>query len=286
MASTPPAVPAPEPGEGLALINPGRSVTFGEAMSWIPRSFRLFWRAPLMWILAILIFVVAAIVLQLAPIIGSIAVNILQPLYFAGFAAASRSLETGGDFEIEHLFAGFRTRSTSLIIVGAILMLGSLAILFVCLLMFMGFVGWAAITGFVGAIMSNNAQLAAEVIQGMWLPFLLVTLVSLLFFIPLLAAYWFAPYLVLMNGMKPVEAMKASLMACISNFLQMFVYSIAMLGLMIVVSIPVIIPILGWIFVAIAYLVLGMMSITGVYVSYRDIFTEEISRPDSATVTL
>jgi uncharacterized membrane protein len=286
MATTPPAVPAPDPGEGLALVMPGRGVTLGEALSWIPRSWKLFRQAPLMWILAVLIFVIAAVILQLAPIIGSIAVNLLQPLYFAGFAVACRRLEIGEDFEIEHLFAGFRTRSTDLIIVGAIMLVGSFAIMALCALMFVAFAGWAVVTGFIGAVMANNAHQAAELIMGLWLPFLLTVLVSLLFFIPLLAAYWYAPYLVLMNAVKPVAAMKASLMACIRNFFPMLVYGIAMFVLFIVVAIPAVVPILGWLVSALAYLVLFMMSVTAVYSSYRDIFTEEVSRPGGATVTL
>src|SRR5450631_1868063 len=169
MASTPPAAPAvtaPDPGEGLALVMPGRGVTFGEALSWIPRSWTFFRMAPLMWILAMLIFFVAAIILQLVPIIGSIAVSVLQPVYFAGFAVACRSLETEGDFEIEHVFAGFRTRSTDLIIVGAIYMLGSLAILAIFALVFIGFAGWAVVSGFVAAILSNDPQQAGKLIIG------------------------------------------------------------------------------------------------------------------------
>jgi hypothetical protein len=286
MASTPPAAPAPDPGEGLALVMPGRGVSIGEALSWIPRSWTLFRKAPLMWILAILIFFIAALILQLVPLVGSIAVSVLQPVYFAGFALACRSLETGGDFEIEHVFAGFRTRSTDLLIVGAIYTLGSFAILAIFAMVFIGFAGWAVVSGFVAAILANNTQEAAEVIQGMWLPFLLGMLFSMLLFIPLLAAYWFAPFLVFMNGVKAVAAMKASLMACIRNFFQMFVYGVAMVVLWIVLTVPVIVPILGWLVTAIAYVVLAMMSFIAVYPSYRDIFTEEVSRPESATVTL
>jgi hypothetical protein len=286
MASTPPSIPSPDPGEGLVLVMPGRSVSMGEALGWIPRSWTLFRKAPLMWILAMLIFFVVAIVLQLAPFIGSIAVNVLQPVYFAGFASAGRSLETGGEFEIEHLFAGFRTRSTDLLIVGAIYTLVSFGILAIFAMIFISFAGWAVVSGFFTAVMANNTQQAAEWLGSMWLPFMLAMLFALLLLIPLVASYWFAPYLVFMHGVKPVAAMKASLMACIRNFFQMAVYGVAMLVLWIVATIPVIVPILGWILTCLAYVVLVMISITGVYVSYRDIFTEETSRPESATVTL
>ena len=54
--------------------------------------------------------------------------------------------------------------------------------------MFIGFAGWAVVSGFVAAIMANNTQQAAELITGMWLPFLLAMLFALLLFVPLLAA--------------------------------------------------------------------------------------------------
>jgi len=282
-------VVAPQPAPldpGLELVLPGRSVTFGQALSWIPRSWTLFKGAPLMWIVSMLILFVGNVVLQFVPFVGMIATNLLQPVYMAGFAVACRSLETGGDFELEHVLSGFKTRSTDLIIIGALLLLGSLLIFVIFGLLFVGLVGWGTLTAFVEAAISNNPQHAAELIRDSWLRATLAFLVAMLFFIPLLAAYWFAPYLTLMHGVKPLAAMHASLMACIRNFFQMFVYGVAMLAIAILVSLPVIIPILGWIFMACAYFVLMMMSIAALYASYRDIFTEEVSRPASATVTL
>ncbi|HLX23923.1 MAG TPA: BPSS1780 family membrane protein [Usitatibacter sp.] len=271
---------------GLQLVLPGRSVTFGQALSWIPRSWTLFKKAPLMWILSLLILMVGNVVLQLVPVIGAIAVNLLQPVYMAGFAVACRSLETGGEFELEQILAGFKTRSTDLLIIGALLLLGMLVIVAVFGALFVALIGWAALSGLVDAVISNDPQRAADLVQGMWLPTLLAFLTAMLLVVPLMAAYWFAPYLTLMHAVKPVAAMKESLMACVRNFFQMFVYGLGMLVVGLVVALPAIIPILGWIFTMCAYLVLAMMSIAAIYTSYRDIFTEEVSRPAAATVTL
>jgi hypothetical protein len=280
--ATPPAPLDP----GLQLVMPGRSVTFGQAVSWVPRSWTLFKRAPLMWILALLILFVANAVLSFLPIIGTIAANLLQPLYMAGFAVACRSLETGGDFELGELLAGFKTRSTELLIIGALMLLGWVVIFALFMAIFVAFAGWAVLTGFVTALMANNPQQAGELLGGMWLPFLLAMLFALLLLVPLLAAYWYSPFLVLMHGVRPVAAMKASLMACIANFFQMAVYGIVMLVIGIAVSLAMIVPILGWVFAPCAWVVLILMSIAAIYTGYRDIFTEEVSRPPAATVTL
>jgi hypothetical protein len=272
---------------GLQLVLPGRSVTFGQALSWIPRSWTLFAKAPVMWIVAILIFFVANVVLVFVPLIGSIVANLLQPVYMAGFAVACRSLETGGDFDLDHMLAGFKTRSGDLIIIGALMMLGMLVIAAIFVALVVGFVGWAVISGFVQAAISNNQQEATELVQGAVLPFLLAFLSAMLLVVPLIAAYWFAPYLTLMHGVKPIAAMRASLMACIRNFFQMFVYGVGMLAAWVIAAIPVAFaPILGILFMIAAYIVLMMMSIAAMYTSYRDIFTDEVSRPASAMVTL
>lgn len=279
--------PPPAPLDpGLQLVMPGRSVTFGQAVSWVARSWSLVKRAPLMWVLSILILLVANAVLSFLPVIGTIAANLLQPVYLAGFAVACRSLENGGDFELDQLLTGFRTRSTELLIVGALMLLGWLVILSLFVTIFIAFAGWAVVSGFISALVANDPQQAGEMLGGMWLPFLLAMLFALLLLVPLLAAYWFAPYLVLMNGVRPLAAMKASLMACIVNFLQMAVYGIVMLVIGIVLSLAAIVPILGWIFVPCAWFVLVLMSIAAIYTSYRDIFTDEVSRPAAATVTL
>ena len=54
-------------------------------------------------------------------------------------------------------------------------------------------------------------------------------LVALGLSVPLMAAYWFAPALVMIHGMGPVAAMKESFFACFRNFIPFVLYGIAML---------------------------------------------------------
>src|SRR5438045_4210958 len=63
-------------------------------------------------------------------------------------------------------------------------------------------------------------------------------LTALALLLPLMAAYWFAPVLVVMHDLPPLEAMKASFFACFANFIPFLVYSILMIPLFILAAIP------------------------------------------------
>jgi len=97
------------------------------------------------------------------------------------------------------------------------------------------------------------------------LTILLGVLIALALLLPLMAAYWFAPVLVVMHDMQPLDAMKASFFATFTNFIPFLVYSILMIPLFILAAIPF----------GLGFLVVIPMLIASVYVSYREIFTEE-----------
>lgn len=235
---------------------PGRVVAAGAGWDWVVTGWSLFARAPLMWIIAIVVLVVLAIFVNVIPILGTLAFQLMQPVFTAGFVVGCRSLEKGGEFEIEHLVAGFSKHFVPLLVVGAITMLGWLAIL----LVFMAFVGMSLL----GALLTGDANMVANAIATSLVGMLIGTLICLALVVPLMAAYWFAPALVMLSGMAPLEAMKASLFACFRNFIPFLVYSIVMLLALIVAMIPFGLGLLVWIPVAIA----------STYAAYRAIFTD------------
>ena len=91
----------------------------------------------------------------------------------------------------------------------------------------------------------------------------LALLVALALMVPLLAAYWFAPALVVMHGLGPVEAMKQSFAGCMRNFVPFLVYGIVMTAFAMVAAIPLGLGFLVWIPLAVA----------STYAAYRGIFT-------------
>jgi uncharacterized membrane protein len=219
------------------------------------QGWRLFTRAPLMWILAILVWFVIAVVVHLLPVIGALAFQAVNAAIAAGFVVACRSLERGGEFELEHLFAGFRDRFVSLLVVGLLVMAGYVAI-FLVFGMFFGF-------SILGALMTGDPNAIASSIMASALTLALGGLVALALTIPLMAAFWFAPALVVMHGLGPVQAMKESFVGCLRNWIPFLVWSLVMTIFAIVAAIPVLLGYLVWIPLAIA----------STYAAYRDIYT-------------
>jgi uncharacterized membrane protein len=252
------AVPAPAAsGDDLQLTQPSRHLAAGAGVTWVSEGWKLFTKSPLMWIVAIVILFVLAIVAGLIPFIGQLAFQILSPVFSAGLVIACRSIEKGGEFELEHLFAGFRSpRLTNLVILGVIFLVAWVAVVVVV----MGAMGLS-----VGAaILAGDPENALQTIMASSMVILLGVLVMLALLVPILAAYWFAPALIVMNGLKPVDAMKESFIGSFRNFLAFLVYGIVMTVLAIVALIPLGLGMLVWV----------PLAITSTYASYRAIFTE------------
>jgi uncharacterized membrane protein len=249
------ATPLPA-GEDLALIMPGKTLPAGAGVSWVSEGWRLFTKAPLMWVVSVLVLIVLAVVAGIVPILGNIAFQMLSPVFSAGFVVAARSVEKGGEFELEHLFAGFKTRFVPLFIVGAIFTVAVFAVLLVGAV-FMGF-------GVFAAFMAGDPEQAAAALAGSLLSIALGLLIITALLLPLTMFYWFAPALVMMHDVKPVAAMKASFGACLRNFLPFLVYGIVMMVLAIVAMIPLGLGMLVWV----------PLAISSTYVAYREIFTE------------
>ena len=241
--------------EGPRLVEPPRGNPVGAGVEWIGEGWRLFARAPLMWVISIFVMLVIAIVVGIVPIIGSLALQVAQPVFLAGYVVACRSLETGGDFELEHLFAGFKKNFASLLIVGLVFLAGSIALLLVFAL-FAGF-------GILMAYMTGGMNDVYPALMASGMSILLGSLVMLALMVPLLMLYWFAPALVMMHDMAPWAAMKASFRGCLKNIVPFIVYGFVMMVLCIVALIPVFLGLLVWIPVAIA----------STYAAYRSIYT-------------
>lgn len=235
---------------------PGRGVSAGSGWDWVVEGWGLFAKAPLMWIIAIVLMLILAVLVNFIPILGTLAFQLMQPVFTGGFMAGTRALEKGGEFEIEHLVAGFSMRFVPLLVVGAITMLGWLAIL----LVFMVFAGMSLL----GALLTGDVDVVASAMATSLVGILIGALICLALVVPLMAAYWFAPALVMLSGMAPLEAMKASFFACFRNFIPFLVYSLVMLVALVVAMIPFGLGMLVWI----------PLAITSTYVAYRRIFTD------------
>ncbi|QJR16604.1 BPSS1780 family membrane protein [Usitatibacter palustris] len=241
------------------LFLPGETLGAGAGVSWVSEGWDLFKKSPVMWIVMFLVVAVIAVVLAFIPFLGQLAFQIITPVIAGGFVMACWSVENGGELEFEHLFAGFKRNFKSLAIVGVIYLVASLVIM---VIMFLP-VGLSIIPVLFTA--GGDADAAAIALGTMGVGFAISALIALGLGVMLAAAYWFAPALVIMHGLSPIDAMKASFFASFRNFIPFLVYGIVLCLLLIPVMLTLGLGILVWVPVAIA----------SSYRAYRQIFTEE-----------
>jgi len=253
MATDPYAAPkahvADAPAAALEgdFVPEGQAVPAGNGWTWITSAWGQFRANPGIWILVVVIFFVLALVIQIIPIVGPIAMALLGPVFVGGLMIGCRALEQGDALEVGHLFAGFRESTGKLVLIGVFSLVAFILVMVVVGLMLGGSILAIAAGG--GADMN---------VTGM----LLAVLVGFALALPIYMAMWFAPALVALQDMDVVAALKSSFFACLKNIVTFIVYGVIMFVLAIVASIPFG---LGW-------LVLGPVLIASVYTAYRDIY--------------
>lgn len=255
-APNPYAAPkAPVADETVALpenFHPGgQARPAGRGWGWIGDGWRMFTKAPGMWIGITVVAVLIMIVLAFIPLLGGIALSLLAPVFAGGVMLGCRALDEGQPLEFGHLFAGFQTQLASLVAVGAIYLGLSLAVMLVV----MALTGASMFSVFGGA-QNPEAMVGALASMG------LAMLVGLALFVPIMMAMWFAAPLVVLNRLGAVDAMKQSFSGCLKNVVPFLIYGIVMFILAVIASVP---AGLGW-------LVLGPVTAASIYTSYRDIY--------------
>ncbi|MFZ2540568.1 MAG: BPSS1780 family membrane protein [Gallionella sp.] len=234
-----------------------RHLSAGHGWEWIKRGYGLFLKAPLLWIVLLMICVVAAVALSNLPVVGEPLLSLLMPVVLAGLMAGCRDLLKGEELELAHLFSGFQQRTSQLVTLGGIALVAQFLILGLMML-----AGGAALVSIVMSgqpVVDPNVMIQA--VSGASLAVLLgITLFSVLFM-----AMQFAPLLVFFSNVAPLMAMKLSLRAFLNNIGSMLVYGTSFMFLALLATIPMM---LGW-------LVLLPLAFTSLYASYCDIFPAE-----------
>jgi len=184
------------------------------------------------------------------PMVGSFASALLFPVFGGSLMLGCKDLERDGPFEFEHLFTGFKQKTGELVMLGAFNLLGWVVIFFAV----------AAVVG--GGVVMG---LARGGIEGAGISLAAISLAALLvagLSMPLYMATWFAPALIVLQGMSTGAALKASFFGCLKNWMPFLIYSLVLLVLCIIAAIPL----------GLGYLVLIPVLATSVYTAYRDIF--------------
>ena len=235
----------------------------GHGWQWLKLGYALFMKAPLLWIVLLMICFIAAAGLSAVPVVGEPLASLLMPVVIAGLMSGCRALEQDDELELPHLLSGFRQHTAQLVTLGGISLVGQLLIFGVMMQ-----IGGATL---VSLLMSGqppeDPQILAQAIAGAGFS----ALVGLALFAILMMAMQFAPMLVYFDGVAPVEALKLSLRAFLANFAPMLVYGATLLLLGLLASMPMM---LGW-------LILLPVVMASMYASYRQIFIPDAANAET-----
>ncbi|MDP3087186.1 MAG: BPSS1780 family membrane protein [Methylotenera sp.] len=226
-----------------------RQVPAGNAWAWIVSGFNLFKENPAMWIIILVIYLVIIIPISLIPVIGSVVSTLLAPVFAAGMMWGCKALVLKQDLEINHLFEGFKKNTAQLIAVGGIYMV---SLLLIAVLVVLGLDRGTM------ELLMKGQELSPEQASAIMLPIL----VAMLFIMPVLMAYWYAPVLTGLHNLTAVDAMKLSFSACLKNILPFLLYGLIFMAILVVAIIPF----------GLGLIVAVPVMMTSLYTSYVDVF--------------
>ncbi|MEZ5585193.1 MAG: BPSS1780 family membrane protein [Candidatus Competibacteraceae bacterium] len=233
-------------------------VDAGQGWNWIVEGWRLFIKAPGMWIVMLLIYLGINIVLSFIPLVGALATTLIAPALVGGMLYGAASLDRGEDLAIPHLFRAFQDqeRLGPMLTLGALLLACYIVVgLIVAGVLFGGMIGGGALSGNLSEEQLVGLALGAGLIFA-----LIVLVVSLL----IAMALFYAIPLVMLGGQSPWSAVQSSFSACLTNWLPLLVFGLVYLVLAILAVIPI----------GLGFLVLMPVTFAAIYVSYRDVFPE------------
>ncbi len=237
-----------------------RSVDVSAGLNWYSCGWRLFMKAPAMWLVMMIIMLVIAIVLVIIPLVGQLALMLIAPALGGGFYFAVDSADRGGPVEPTMLFEGLRdpARRNPLLTLGALtLAVGIVGLLVMMVTMAGGAMG--------GMMMEDGPMGEAGMRGGIGAGWLLGLLLMLALELAVIMGMFYAIPLVMLRRAAPVAAVKASFSACFKNLLPLLVFGVVYAVLAIIAVIPL----------GLGLLLLIPVSLCAGYCSYKDIFGDQ-----------
>lgn len=239
------------------LLPEPRRCEAGNGINWITQAFNLFKANWLLWIGIGVVFLVIIAIASAIPLLGLL-INIVVFVFLGGIVKGADIQARGGDLKFEHLFAAFKTHLAPLCILGLLYLVG-IIIAMIPALIALGGMLFSMLTGDINAM---SQGMASASLAGIMIAYL----ISLALMIPVLMAIWFAPSLIVLHDVAPIEAMKKSFKASLSNIIPMFVYGLVAV---IVMSVVVLFTL------GLGFLVVMPIMMLTYYTSYRDVWTDQ-----------
>lgn len=238
---------------------------------WVTGGFAIYRRNPLMFSMLVVTYWFIVVFLNVFPVVGALAASMVIPALSVGLMTAARGIERGQAVQLPMLFAGFRDNLRTLLLLGALYLLATLAVL-----------GLSTIAdgGDLLRYMLASSKAERALIEDA--DFTMPALIVAIFMVPVLMAWWFAPVLAAWHRQPLGKSLFFSFVACYMNWRSFVVYG---LGLFIVAAVVpglllglllILFPGLQQIaavLVSVAMaLVIAPTVFASFYVAYRDIF--------------
>lgn len=253
-----------------------RTVPARHGWLWLAHGIQLFRKNPPMWILVVFFYWMLIALINQIPAAGPLVGTLFLPAFSVSFMAMCREIETGGSLRLALLFAGFRSRLSTLITLGGLYLLSIMAVLGIAAIADGGVLAKWVIYGTPPTVaamrdgsLSNALMIAA--IAGT----------------PVVIAFWFAPVLVAWDAMGAAKALFFSFFAGWRNW-RAFLFYAALLALagagfsVLLVSAAVLLrghPGMLRLGMIAAILVTMPVLFGSFYAAYRDVFPPKPSEP-------
>ena len=191
---------------------------------WVRSGFALFRKNPALWLAMVfaywLLMAVANVLVSVVPVIGPwlglLVTSVLIPAFSVSFMVFSRQIANGGAVSMPLLLSGFRQNLATLLILGALYLLATLAVLGSSALADNGLLArWMLF----GQKPSQEALAESALILALALASLVYT--------PVLMGYWFAPVLAAWRSMSVAQSLFYSFFATLRNWKAFLVYGLA-----------------------------------------------------------
>lgn len=190
-------------------------VPAGHGWRWFKAGFTLYRAQPIVWIALCFAYWSIMSIVALVPLVGFAASLVMVPIFSVSFMNIARFAELGRRPEFPMLMSGFRGRPKPLVMLGLVY-LGLHVLLFAVLLI--------AAPGEAGEVQPlGDGGLDAT---GVRATLLRGAVLATALYLPIVAAFWYAPVLASWEGHAPGKALFFSFFAVLANWRAFLVYGL------------------------------------------------------------
>ncbi len=206
-------------------------VPASRGIQWVKLGMKTFFRQPLALAGLFFLFLAVMSILSMVPLLGNVLALVLLPGATLGLMAATAEASKGNFPMPSILISAFRAgrqQLRAMLTLGALYALGFLLVL-----------GCSALIdgGQFAKLYLIGGTMTAEMLQEG--DFQMAMLVSMGLYVPLSLMFWHAPALVHWQGLPPVKSLFFSMVACLRNFWAFTLYSMAWMGVFLLMGLVI-----------------------------------------------